>query len=88
MFKYFALCFFAIIAMVAAKPGLVAPLAYSAPLVTSAAALPYTAAYTTAYSSPYYTSYASPYIAGSPYTDAYTAAAYSAYPYSSILLRR
>ncbi|XP_023301179.2 pupal cuticle protein C1B-like [Lucilia cuprina] len=37
MFKFIAVCFFALLAVVAAKPGLVAPLAYSAPLTYAAA---------------------------------------------------
>ncbi|XP_055914909.1 cuticle protein 5.1-like [Eupeodes corollae] len=71
MFKFFALCLLAIVAAVAAKPAIVAPLAYSSPLVAS----PYTAAYTAGYASPYVAA-ASPYVA-SPY------AAYSAYPYAA-----
>ncbi|XP_037824717.1 cuticle protein LPCP-23-like [Lucilia sericata] len=37
MFKFIAVCFFALLAVAAAKPGLVAPLAYSAPLTYAAA---------------------------------------------------
>ncbi|XP_055840434.1 cuticle protein 5.1-like [Episyrphus balteatus] len=71
MFKFFTLCLLAVIAAVAAKPAIVAPLAYSSPLIAS----PYTAAYTAGYASPYVAA-ASPYVA-SPY------AAYSAYPYAA-----
>ena len=76
MFKFFAICLFAIIACVAAKP---AVLAYSSP---------YTAAYTAGYASPYaaYTAYpyASAYSAYSAY-PAYASSAYSAYPYATLL---
>ncbi|XP_065360717.1 vitelline membrane protein Vm26Ab-like [Calliphora vicina] len=93
MFKFFALCLFAVVALAAAKPGIVAPLAYSAPVVaaapyTAAYTAPYTAAYTAPYAAAYsaYSAYpyaASPYVA-SPYT-----AAYSAYPYAaSYVLRK
>lgn len=71
----FALCLMAVLAVVAAKPDIVAPLAYTSPAVVAS---PYTAAYTAAYASPYYSAYASPYVAAAPYT-----AAYSAYPYAA-----
>ncbi|XP_055914911.1 cuticle protein 5.1-like [Eupeodes corollae] len=71
MFKFFAACFLAIVAIVAAKPAVIAPLAYSSPLIAS----PYTTAYTASYASPYVAA-SSPYYA-SPY------AAYSAYPYAA-----
>ncbi|XP_053956097.1 cuticle protein 5.1-like [Anastrepha obliqua] len=77
MFKYFALVFVALFAFAAAepKPAVVAPLAYSAPLVAS----PYAAAY----ASPYAAYAAAPYAAyASPY------AAYSAYPYSAAYVLR
>ncbi|KAM7358930.1 uncharacterized protein ACRADG_003717 [Cochliomyia hominivorax] len=86
MFKFFTLCLFAVIALAsaAAKPGIVAPLAYSAPLV---AASPYSAAYTAAYTAPYAAAYTYPY--ASSYVAAPYAAAYSAYPYAaSYLLRK
>ncbi|KAM7356257.1 uncharacterized protein ACRADG_002062 [Cochliomyia hominivorax] len=86
MFKFFTLCLFAVIALAsaAAKPGVVAPLAYSAPVV---AAAPYTAAYTAAYTAPYTAAY-SAYPYASPYVAAPYAAAYS-YPYAaSYLLRK
>ncbi|XP_037929608.1 pupal cuticle protein C1B-like isoform X2 [Teleopsis dalmanni] len=74
MFKYFAIVLVACIAFVAAKPGLVAPLAYSAPVAASPyVASPYVA-------SPYV---ASPYVAAS-YAAPYTAAAYTA----PVLLRK
>ncbi|TDG53201.1 hypothetical protein AWZ03_000016 [Drosophila navojoa] len=75
MFKFFALCLFAVVALTAAKPQF---LAYSAPYV---AATPYAAAYTSGvYASPYAAAYTSG-VYASPY-------AYSAYPYSSLYLRR
>ncbi|XP_037823617.1 uncharacterized protein LOC119611982 [Lucilia sericata] len=36
MFNFIAVCFFALLAVAAAKPGVVAPLAYTAPLAYSA----------------------------------------------------
>ncbi|XP_023300404.2 vitelline membrane protein Vm26Ab-like [Lucilia cuprina] len=85
MFKFFSLCLFAIIALAAAKPGIVAPLAYSAPVV---AAAPYTAAYTAPYAAAYTTPYAAAYSAY-PYVASPYAAAYSAYPYAaSYVLRK
>ncbi|XP_037813144.1 cuticle protein 16.5-like [Lucilia sericata] len=88
MFKFFALCLFAVIALAAAKPGIVAPLAYSAPVV---AAAPYTAAYTAPYTAAYTAPYAAAYSAYSayPYVAAPYTAAYSAYPYAaSYVLRK
>ncbi|KAI8120290.1 hypothetical protein FF38_01455 [Lucilia cuprina] len=86
MFKFFALCLFAIVALAAAKPGVAAPLAYSAPVV---AAAPYTAAYTAAYTAPYAAAYSAFPYAASPYVAAPYAAAYSAYPYAaSYVLRK
>ncbi|XP_065360719.1 cuticle protein 16.5-like [Calliphora vicina] len=91
MFKFFALCLFAVVALAAAKPGIVAPLAYSAPVV---AAAPYTAAYTTpyaaAYTSPYAAAYSAYPYAASPYVASpYVASPYSAYPYAaSYVLRK
>ncbi|KAL7732862.1 hypothetical protein ACLKA6_005990 [Drosophila palustris] len=78
MFKFFALCLFAVVALAAAKPQFLAT--YSAtPYV---AATPYAAAaYTSGvYASPYAAAYTSG-VYASPY-------AYSAYPYSSLYLRR
>lgn len=73
MFKSIILAVFALIACAAAKPGIVAPLAYSAPYVASSyVASPYVASPYVASSyvaSPYV---ASPYLA-SPYAAAYTA---------------
>nr|NP_001097618.1 uncharacterized protein Dmel_CG13051 [Drosophila melanogaster]ABW08551.1 uncharacterized protein Dmel_CG13051 [Drosophila melanogaster]DAA03019.1 TPA_inf: HDC10437 [Drosophila melanogaster] len=74
MFKFVAAVIFALFACVAAKPGIVAPLAYSAPYVASPyvaspyvaspyVAAPYTAAYTAAYAAPYTTAYTAPYAA-------------------------
>ncbi|XP_068143350.1 uncharacterized protein [Drosophila tropicalis] len=76
MFKFFALCLFAIVALAAAKPQFLTT--YSAAGAPLVAATPYATAYTSGL-------YASPYTAA-----AYTpyAAAYSAYPYSSLYLRR
>ncbi|KAI8120275.1 hypothetical protein CVS40_8426 [Lucilia cuprina] len=86
MFKFLALCLFAVIALAAAKPGIVAPLAYSAPVV--AATTPYAAAYTTPYAAAYTAYSAFPY-AASPYVAAPYTAAYSTYPYAaSYLLRK
>ncbi|XP_023174023.1 uncharacterized protein LOC133845010 [Drosophila sulfurigaster albostrigata] len=76
MFKFFALCLFAVVALAAAKPQFLAT--YSSPYV---AATPYAAAYTSGvYASPYTAAYTSG-VYASPY-------AYSAYPYSSLYLRR
>ncbi|KMY99981.1 cuticle protein 4.9 [Drosophila simulans] len=79
MFKFVAAVIFALFACVAAKPGIVAPLAYSAPYVASPyvaspyvaspyvaspyVAAPYTAAYTAAYAAPYTAAYTAPYAA-------------------------
>ncbi|XP_073843315.1 uncharacterized protein [Musca autumnalis] len=88
MFKFFALCLMAVVALTAAKPGIVAPLAYTTPVVT---ADPYTAAYTAAYAAPYTTAYTAPYYS-TAYTAPYVAAPYASaytYPYAaSYLLRK
>ncbi|XP_030386144.1 uncharacterized protein LOC115632974 [Scaptodrosophila lebanonensis] len=76
MFKFFALCLFAIVALAAAKPQFLT--SYTAAPVLAAS--PYAA-----YTSGVYA--ASPYAAYSTYAAPY-AAAYSAYPYSSLYLRR
>ncbi|KAH8302120.1 hypothetical protein KR044_003028, partial [Drosophila immigrans] len=74
----FALCLFAVVALAAAKPQFLATYS-TAPYV---AATPYAAAYTSGV------------YAASPYTAGYTSGvyaspyAYSAYPYSSLYLRR
>ncbi|XP_017098191.1 vitelline membrane protein Vm26Ab [Drosophila bipectinata] len=79
MFKLIVAVVFALFACAAAKPGIVAPLAYSAPYVASPyvaspyvaspyVAAPYTAAYTAAYTAPYAAAYTAPYAAA-----AYTA---------------
>ncbi|XP_075163606.1 uncharacterized protein LOC142236229 [Haematobia irritans] len=90
MFKFFILCLMAIVALTTAKPGIVSPLAYSSPVI-STAALPYTAGYAAL---PYYGSYASPYygsFVGSHYASPYTAATFGGgyhHPYGSFILRR
>ncbi|XP_064548934.1 uncharacterized protein LOC135435697 [Drosophila montana] len=77
MFKFFALCLLAVVALAAAKPQF---LAYSA-AAPYVAATPYASAYTSGvYASPYAAAYTSG-VYASPY-------AYSAYPYSSVYLRR
>ncbi|XP_055840431.1 uncharacterized protein LOC129908136 [Episyrphus balteatus] len=83
MFKFFALCLMACVALAAAKPGIVAPLAYTAAYSSPLIASPYTAAAYTA------AAYSAPLVA-SPYYASPYAAAYSAYPYASapLLLRR
>ncbi|XP_065360283.1 cuticle protein 38-like [Calliphora vicina] len=54
MFKFIAVCFFALLAVASAKPGLVAPLAYSAPLTyTAAPAVVGHASYVAPYASTY-----------------------------------
>ncbi|KAM7358429.1 uncharacterized protein ACRADG_003410 [Cochliomyia hominivorax] len=100
MFKFCAIVLMAVIACVAAKPGIVAPLAYTAPLASSAVvsqeyhgnfAAPYVAAASAPYvAAPYV---ASPYVAAAPYAAApyaaatYAAAApYVAAPYTAPLL--
>ncbi|XP_075164040.1 uncharacterized protein LOC142236688 [Haematobia irritans] len=82
MFKFFTIVLMAVIACVAAKPGVVAPLAYSAPLV----AAPYAAS--AVVSQEYHGNFAAPYVAASPYVAAaspYVAAAspYVAAPYTA-----
>ncbi|KAH8364841.1 hypothetical protein KR084_012566 [Drosophila pseudotakahashii] len=73
----FALCLFAIVACVAAKPAVIAaPLAYSAYSSPYVAAAPYSAAYTAAYTAPVAAAYSA-----YPYASAYSA--YSAYPYAA-----
>ncbi|XP_013116323.2 cuticle protein 16.5 [Stomoxys calcitrans] len=93
MFKFFAIVLMAVLACVAAKPGVVAPLAYNAPVV----AAPYAASavvsqeYHGNFAAPYvaapYVAAASPYVAAaSPYVAAaspYVAAPYAAAPYAA-----
>ncbi|KAH8295644.1 hypothetical protein KR018_001112, partial [Drosophila ironensis] len=75
----FALCLFAVVACVAAKPAvLAAPLAYSAYSSPLVAASPYSAAYTAAYTAPVAAAYSA---YSYPYASAYSA--YSAYPYAA-----
>ncbi|KAH8257044.1 hypothetical protein KR038_001916 [Drosophila bunnanda] len=75
MFKFFAVALFALFACVAAKPGIVAPLAYSAPLVAAAPAA-------AVYSREYHGNFAAPYVAASPYVASpYVASPYVASPY-------
>ncbi|XP_037890423.1 uncharacterized protein LOC119637991 [Glossina fuscipes] len=77
MYKFFILCLIPLlVTLVSAKPAVIAPLAYSSPLV---AASLYT---TPAYTSSYYAPYTSPYIASS-YTAAYTS-----YPFAASYLLR
>ncbi|EDV96728.1 GH16424 [Drosophila grimshawi] len=74
----FALCLFAVVALAAAKPQFLTTYSAATPYV---AASPYAAAYTSGvYASPYSAAYTSG-VYASPY-------AYSAYPYSSVYLRR
>ncbi|KAH8339039.1 hypothetical protein KR074_001153 [Drosophila pseudoananassae] len=74
MFKFLAVALFALIACVAAKPGIVAPLAYSAPLVAAPSAAVYTREY--------HGNFAAPYVAASPYVASpYVASPYVASPY-------
>ncbi|XP_060658534.1 uncharacterized protein LOC133842979 [Drosophila sulfurigaster albostrigata] len=84
MFKFIALAFLALVACVAAKPGIVAPLAYSANYVAAAPAA-------AVYSTEYHGNFASPYVAApyvaSPYVASPYAAAYTA-PYTAPLLLR
>ncbi|XP_073843058.1 uncharacterized protein [Musca autumnalis] len=99
MFKFFAIVLMAVFACAAAKPGVVAPLAYTAPVVAARAivsqeyhgnfvapyvASPYVAApYTTYAAAAPYV--ASPYVAA-PYTTYAAAAPYVAAPYTAPLL--
>ncbi|ALC43897.1 maker695 [Drosophila busckii] len=78
MFKFFALCLFAVVALAAAKPQFLATSYAAAPVV---AASPYAAYTSGVYAAPYAAAYTNGYYA-SPY------AAYSAYPYSSLYYRR
>ncbi|EDW68537.1 uncharacterized protein LOC115762881 [Drosophila novamexicana] len=84
MFKFFAAVFLAVVACVAAKPGIVAPLAYSAPLV---AAAPAAAVYSTEYHGNFAAPYvASPYVASPYVASPYVASPYLASPYAAPLL--
>lgn len=74
LFFQLAICVFALVAVVSAKPSIVAPLAYTSPL-----AYPY--ASPLAYASPYTSAYS--YAAGYPYAASPYYAGYSAYPYAS-----
>ncbi|KAH8283343.1 hypothetical protein KR054_007904 [Drosophila jambulina] len=92
MFKFFAVALFALFACVAAKPGIVAPLAYSAPLVAAApAAAVYSREYHGNFAAPYVAA-AAPYVAASPYVaspyvaSSYVASPYVAAPYTAPLL--
>ncbi|XP_017139345.1 cuticle protein 16.5-like [Drosophila miranda] len=81
MFKFFALAFVALIACASAKPGIVAPLAYSAPLVAAApAAAVYSREYHGNFAAPYVTA-ASPYVASPYVASPYVASPYVASPY-------
>nr|XP_016942683.1 uncharacterized protein LOC108019372 [Drosophila suzukii] len=74
MFKFFAVALFALIACVAGKPGIVAPLAYSAPLVAAAPAA-------AVYSREYHGNFAAPYVASPYVASPYVASPYVASPY-------
>ncbi|XP_022218016.1 uncharacterized protein LOC111071155 [Drosophila obscura] len=79
MFKFFALCLFAIVALAAAKPQFLTAYSAATPYV---AATPYAAYTGGVYASPYTAAYTSGVYGASPYV-------YSAgYPYSSLYLRR
>ncbi|EDW72771.2 uncharacterized protein Dwil_GK17184 [Drosophila willistoni] len=87
MYK-FAVCFFAVVAVAAAKPGLLAaaPLAYTAPAVVGSAAYvaPYASSYTAhhvAHSAAFPAAYTAPFAAAA-YTAPLAAAAYTA-PYAA-----
>ncbi|XP_017139309.1 vitelline membrane protein Vm26Ab [Drosophila miranda] len=82
MFKLVAVCFFALVAVAAAKPGILAaaPLAYTAPAVVGSAAYvaPYASSFTAhsvAHSAAFPAAYTAAYTApfASPYAAAYTA---------------
>ncbi|XP_017070828.1 uncharacterized protein LOC108107719 [Drosophila eugracilis] len=76
MFKFFALCLFALLAVACGKPQFLTAYSAASPVV---AASPY--AYSSGlYASPYSAAYTSG-VYASPY-------AYGAYPYSSLYLRR
>ncbi|EDV95724.1 uncharacterized protein LOC6557683 [Drosophila grimshawi] len=86
MFKFIAAVVLALVACVAAKPGIVAPLAYSAPLV---AAAPSAAVYSTSY----HGNFAAPYVASPYVASPYVASPYVASPYAAaytapLLLRK
>ncbi|XP_005175777.1 cuticle protein 5.1 [Musca domestica] len=76
MFKFFAICLFAVLACAMAKPAVVAPLAYSAGY----------APYTAAYAAPYTAGYAAPYAAAA-YSAYPYASTFGAYPYATAFLR-
>lgn len=64
------MCFFALLACVAAKPHIIAPVSYATPVAAAVAAPVYTAPYyTAAYASPYYSysPFAAYTYAGAPY---------------------
>ncbi|XP_055913138.1 cuticle protein 16.5-like [Eupeodes corollae] len=71
MFKFIAVVLFALVAIASAKPGIVAPLAYSSPLIAAAPA-------SAVYSREYHGNFASPYVAAP-----YAAAPYAAAPYAA-----
>uniref|UniRef100_T1GPY2 Uncharacterized protein n=1 Tax=Megaselia scalaris TaxID=36166 RepID=T1GPY2_MEGSC len=76
MFKFLAICLFALIAVVAAKPGIIAPIAYASPF-----GYPYTAGYTAPI-------VASPYVSPYTYAATYASPYYTGYPYTSPLFFR
>ncbi|KAM3966319.1 uncharacterized protein ACR2FA_012625 [Aphomia sociella] len=77
MFKLFIFACF--LALAAAKPGVLAPVAYTAP-VAAAYTAPVAAAYTAPYAYPAYSAYTAP-------VAAYSAYSYAS-PYSAYYLRR
>lgn len=85
MFKFIAAVVLALVACVAAKPGIVAPLAYSAPLVAAPAAAVYSTEYHGNFASPYV---ASPYVASPYVASPYVASPYAAAYTSPLLLRK
>ncbi|XP_065360111.1 pupal cuticle protein C1B-like [Calliphora vicina] len=79
MFKFIAVCFFALLAVAAANPGLVAPLAYTSPLAYSAP-LTYAAAPAVVGHASYVAPYASTYNAHHVAHSAAFPATYAAAP--------
>ncbi|XP_017864371.1 PREDICTED: uncharacterized protein LOC108614660 [Drosophila arizonae] len=84
MFKFIAAVILALVAFAAAKPGILAPLAYSAPYVAS----PYVASSYVA--SPYVASsyVASPYVASPYVASSYVASPYAAAYTAPLLLKK
>lgn len=82
MFKFIAAVVLALVACVAAKPGIVA---YSSPLVAAPAAAVYSTEYHGNFASPYV---ASPYVASPYVASSYVASPYAAAYTSPLLLRK